>query len=179
MNLLYRVFEETYRIVLDSGFFILLGFFLAGLLHEFVDTARIGRALGERSLKSILKAAFVGGPLPLCSCGVLPMAVALRKKGASREATVSFLISTPETGEEAILITYGLLGPVMAIVRPVVAIATAVVAGLVSLVAGGRDDGPEAGRDEAEPRPRETRSGAARTDARAPGDAEVAGPGPA
>ncbi|HYN42755.1 MAG TPA: SO_0444 family Cu/Zn efflux transporter [Thermoanaerobaculia bacterium] len=149
MNLLYRVFEETYRIVLDSGFFILLGFVLAGLLHEFVDTARIGQALGDRSLKAILKAAFVGGPLPLCSCGVLPMAVALRKKGASREATVSFLISTPETGEEAILITWGLLGPVMAIARPVIAIVTAIVAGLVSLVAGGKDDG--AGRAETLP----------------------------
>jgi HflK protein len=141
VNLLYRVLEETYRIVLDSAFFILLGFLLAGLLHEFVDTSRIGRALGERNLKSILKAAFVGGPLPLCSCGVLPMAVALRKKGASREAVVSFLISTPETGEEAILITWGLLGPVMAIARPVIAIVTAVVAGLVSLVAGGKDEG--------------------------------------
>ncbi len=140
MSLLVRVFEETYRIVLDSGFFILLGFLLAGLLHELVDTARIGRALGGRSLGAILKAAIVGGPLPLCSCGVLPMAVALRKKGASREATVSFLISTPETSEEAILLTWGLLGPVMALVRPVVGVVTAIVAGLVSLVAGGEDD---------------------------------------
>lgn len=140
MSLLYRVLEETYRIVLDSGVFILVGFLLAGVLHEFIDTARIGRALGDRSLKAILKAAFLGGPLPLCSCGVLPMAVALRKKGASREATVSFLISTPETGEEAILLTYGLLGPVLAVVRPVIAVVTAVVAGLLSLFAGGEDD---------------------------------------
>lgn len=149
MSLLLSVFEETYRIVLDSGVFILLGFFLAGVLSEFVDTARIGRALGERSPKAIFKAAVIGGPLPLCSCGVLPMAVALRKKGASREATVSFLIATPETGEEAIVLTYGLLGPVMAIARPVIAIVTAVVAGLVSLVAGGDDDG--AGKEAAGP----------------------------
>ncbi|MCL4807208.1 MAG: SO_0444 family Cu/Zn efflux transporter [Thermoanaerobaculia bacterium] len=149
MSLLLSVFEETYRIVLDSGVFILLGFLLAGVLSEFVDTARIGRALGERSPKAILKAAVIGGPLPLCSCGVLPMAVALRKKGASREATVSFLIATPETGEEAIVLTYGLLGPVMAVARPVVAIVTAVVAGFVSLFAGGDDDG--AGKDAAEP----------------------------
>jgi HflK protein len=141
MNLLYRVFEETYRIVLDSGVFILLGFFLAGVLHEFVDTARIGRVLGGRDLKSILMAALVGAPLPLCSCGVLPTAVALRKKGASREATVSFLISTPETGIDSILLTYGLLGPVMALVRPIAAVATAVGTGILSLVAGGRDPG--------------------------------------
>ena len=141
MNLLYRIFEETYRIILDSGVFILLGFFLAGILHEFVDTARIGRLLGGRDLKSILTAALVGAPLPLCSCGVLPTAVALRRKGASREATVSFLISTPETGVDSVLITYGLLGPVMAIARPLAAFATAVGAGLLSLVAGGRDEG--------------------------------------
>ena len=143
MNLLFGVFEETYRIVLDSGVFILLGFFLAGVLHEFVDTARIGRMLGGRDLKSILTAALVGAPLPLCSCGVLPTAVALRKKGASRESTVSFLISTPETGVDSVLITYGLLGPVMALVRPLAAVATAVAAGLLSLLAGGRDGGPE------------------------------------
>ena len=143
MNLLYRVFEETYRIVLDSGVFILLGFFLAGVLHEFVDTARIGRLLGGRDLKSILTAALVGAPLPLCSCGVLPTALALRKKGASRESTVSFLISTPETGVDSVLITYGLLGPVMALVRPLAAVATAVAAGLLSLVAGGEDGGAE------------------------------------
>lgn len=151
MSLLLSVFEETYRIVLDSGVFILLGFLLAGVLSEFVDTARIGRALGERSPKAILKAAVIGGPLPLCSCGVLPMAVALRKKGASREATVSFLIATPETGEEAIVLTYGLLGPVMAIARPVIAIVTAVVAGFVSLFAGGDDDG--AGKEATGPTP--------------------------
>ena len=147
MILLYRVLEETYRIVLDSGVFILLGFFLAGVLHEFVDTARIGRILGGRNLKSILTAALVGAPLPLCSCGVLPTAVALRKKGASREATVSFLISTPETGVDSVLITYGLLGPVLAVVRPLAAIVTAVGAGLLSLVAGGGDGAAEEGSD--------------------------------
>jgi len=143
VNLLYRVLEETYRIILDSGVFILLGFFLAGVLHEFVDPARIGRALGGRDLRSILMAALVGAPLPLCSCGVLPTALALRKKGASRESTVSFLISTPETGVDSVLITYGLLGPVMALVRPLAAVVTAVAAGLLSLVAGGDDGGAE------------------------------------
>ena len=171
MSVLYRVFEETYRIVLDSGFFILVGFFLAGLLHELVDTARVGRALGARSLGAVLKAAFVGGPLPLCSCGVLPMAVALRKKGASREAIVSFLISTPETGEEAILITYGLLGPVMAIARPVIAVATAIVAGVASLFLGGEDD--RSGQD-AEPGARNT-EGRRLTDAEPAGEAHAEG----
>ena len=174
VSLLYRVLEETYRIVLDSGVFILVGFLLAGILHEFVDTARVGRALGERSLKAILKAALVGGPLPLCSCGVLPMAVALRKKGASREATVSFLISTPETGEEAILLTWGLLGPVLAVVRPVIAVATAVVAGLLSLVAGGEDDPARRGDAEAPAAP-EPRCEDASCEAQAPEPAKGAG----
>ena len=124
MSLLVRFFEETYRIVLDSGFFILLGFLLAGILHELVDTGRVARSLGGRSLKSILKAAVVGGPLPLCSCAVVPTALALRKRGASKGATVSFLVSTPETGEEAIALTWGLIDPLMALFRPIAALLT-------------------------------------------------------
>ncbi|HET9061689.1 MAG TPA: SO_0444 family Cu/Zn efflux transporter, partial [Candidatus Binatia bacterium] len=90
------------------------------------------------NLRSVVIAALFGAPLPLCSCGVLPAAAGLRRQGASRSATVSFLISTPETGVDSIALTYGLLGPVMAIVRPVVAVITAIVAGVVSI--GIRDD---------------------------------------
>ncbi len=125
---------ETLRAATEAGPFVLLGLLVAGLLHEFVDTSRIVAALGGRDVRSILAATFLGAPLPLCSCGVLPMALSLRKKGASREATIAFLISTPETGVDSVALTYGLLGPFMALARPVAAIATGVVAGLVSLL---------------------------------------------
>jgi hypothetical protein len=124
---------ETLRSVVEAAPFVLLGLLVAGLLHEFLDTSRIVSALGGRDLRSILTATFLGAPLPLCSCGVLPAALSLRKKGASREATIAFLISTPETGVDSIALTYGLLGPIMALARPLAAIVTGVVAGVLSL----------------------------------------------
>ncbi|HXK08767.1 MAG TPA: SO_0444 family Cu/Zn efflux transporter [Vicinamibacteria bacterium] len=124
---------EAFRSTIEAGPFVLLGLFVAGLLHEFLDTSRIVAALGGRNLRSILAATFLGAPLPLCSCGVLPAALSLRKKGASREATIAFLISTPETGVDSIALTYGLLGPFMAVARPLAAIVTGVVAGVFSL----------------------------------------------
>src|SRR5207245_7620596 len=116
-EILTGVLSETFRAVGEAAPFVLLGLLAAGLLHEFLDTRRIVAALGGRDLRSILAATFLGAPLPLCSCGVLPAALSLRRKGASREATVAFLISTPETGVDSIGVTYGLPGPCMAIAR--------------------------------------------------------------
>lgn len=127
---------ETLYIVFESGIYILLGFLIAGLLHAYLKTDRLIPFLGRRNLRSVLNAALVGAPLPLCSCGVVPTAVALRKKGASREATLSFLISTPETSVDSIALSYGLLGPVIAVMRPIAAVVTAVVAGAAHLLFG-------------------------------------------
>ncbi len=101
----------------------------------------IARHLGRENPRSVATAALFGAPIPLCSCGVLPAAAALRQKGAGRSPTMAFLISTPETGVDSIALTYGLLGGVMAIVRPVVAVVTALVAGLVSMVLSGNNEG--------------------------------------
>ena len=80
--------------------------------------------------KSVFKAAFLGIPLPLCSCGVLPAAVSLRKQGANTGATTAFLISTPESGVDSLAITYALLDPLMTVARPVAAFTTATAAGI-------------------------------------------------
>ena len=133
---------ETARILYEGSLYILLGFLIAGLLQEFLPGGTIARHLGSESPRSVLRGALLGLALPLCSCGVVPAAAALRRKGASRSAITSFLISTPETGEEAIALTYGLLGPVMAIVRPIVAIVTAILAGMLVLLVG--DETPTA-----------------------------------
>ncbi|MFH1279324.1 MAG: SO_0444 family Cu/Zn efflux transporter [Candidatus Eisenbacteria bacterium] len=129
-------FLETVRVLYESGIFVLFGFFIAGLLHHYLATDRIVRHLGKRDFRSILNAAVLGAPLPLCSCGVLPAAVALRRKGASRESVLSFLVSTPETSVESIAVSYGLLGPVFAVVRPLAALFSAAVAGVAHLVFG-------------------------------------------
>ncbi|MFT6925523.1 MAG: uncharacterized membrane protein YraQ (UPF0718 family) [Psychromonas sp.] len=116
---------------LDSAPWLLLGLIFAGLLKMFVPMKWIHKQLGGHGFKSTLKAALIGAPLPLCSCGVIPAAVGLRRSGASKAATTSFLVSTPETGVDSITVSYVLLGPFMAVVRPVAAITSAIVAGLL------------------------------------------------
>lgn len=110
--------------------YILLGFLIAGLLHAFVPSAAMSRHLAGRGWRSVVKAAAVGIPLPLCSCGVLPTAVALHRGGASRAASTSFLIATPQTGVDSIAATASLLGPAFAVIRPIAALVTALFGGI-------------------------------------------------
>lgn len=115
--------------------YILLGFIIAGLLHEFIKPETMSRHLSGKGWKPIVKAAMLGVPLPLCSCGVLPTAVGLHRQGASKGATTSFLISTPQTGVDSIAATYSLLGLPMAILRPVAALVGGIFGGMsVSLL---------------------------------------------
>lgn len=119
--------------------YILLGFIIAGLLHVFVNRQTMARHLSGRGIGPVVKAALFGIPLPLCSCGVLPTAVALRRRGASKGATTSFLIATPQTGVDSIAATYSLLGLPMAIIRPVAALVGSVFGG-VAVSRWGEDD---------------------------------------
>ena len=109
--------------------YLLLGFFIAGLLRVFVPRTLYSRHLAPRDMKSVVKAAAIGVPLPLCSCGVIPTTVGLRKEGASHGACTSFLIATPQTGVDSIAATYSLMGLPFAIVRPLAALFTAMFEG--------------------------------------------------
>ncbi|QSX37634.1 SO_0444 family Cu/Zn efflux transporter [Shewanella sedimentimangrovi] len=124
------------HLFLESAPWLLLGLILAGLLKVFVPMEWMQRQLGGHGFKATVKAALLGAPLPLCSCGVIPAAVGLRRSGASKAATTSFLVSTPETGVDSVTVSYVLLGPFMAIVRPIAAVTSAIVAGMLV----GRDD---------------------------------------
>jgi uncharacterized membrane protein YraQ (UPF0718 family)/copper chaperone CopZ len=110
--------------------FLLLGFLLAGILHVWVPNHLYVPKIAKPNFKSVLWAALFGVPLPICSCGVIPTSIALRKEGASKGASVSFLISTPATGVDSILATYSLLGGPFAILRPVAAFVTAMLGGV-------------------------------------------------
>lgn len=123
--------ENFIELFLDSAPWLLLGLVLAGILNSFVPMSWMQKQLGGNNTKSIFKAALFGAPLPLCSCGVIPAAVGLRRAGASKSATTSFLVSTPETGIDSISVSYAMLGPFMAVVRPVAAISSAILAGLL------------------------------------------------
>jgi len=141
-------------VLTEAAPWVLLGFAAAGAIHAWVPAESLARHLGGRGFAPVLKAALVGIPLPLCSCGVLPVAAGLRKGGAGRGATASFLVSTPETGVDSIAVTWALMDPLMTLLRPVAALLTALAAGLATdLLPPAPLAAPGAGRLEPAPAP--------------------------
>lgn len=122
---------------------LLCGFLFAGVVSIFLPKSWVEKTMGKsRGLRGILNAVLIGVPLPVCSCGVLPLTAGLKKAGAGKGASAAFLISTPQTGFDSILATYSLLGPFFAVARPFAAFLTGIVGGVtVDLVARG-DEGP-------------------------------------
>ena len=139
-----ELLENIWTVYLDTAFWLLVGLFAAGLIKTFISDATMRRWVGGRGLPSVMRAALFGAPLPLCSCGVLPAAIGLRRSGASKEATVSFLISTPETSIDSVAVTYALMGPLMAVVRPVSALVNAIGTGMLTSLVDDREDVSEA-----------------------------------
>jgi uncharacterized membrane protein YraQ (UPF0718 family) len=136
MNIVLEILTESWKLLQESSVYVLFGIFVAGLMHVFVRPEAVSRHLGKGKVSSVLKAAALGVPVPLCSCGVLPAAVSLKKQGASNGATTAFLISTPESGVDSIALTYALVDPVMTVARPVAAFSTAAVAGIAENMLG-------------------------------------------
>lgn len=130
MDLLLEIIYECWFVLVEAAPYTLFGFAAAGMLKAFLPEDLVARHLGGSDFASVIKASVFGVPLPLCSCGVIPAAIELRKQGASKGATASFLVSVPETGVDSIAISWALLDPFMTIFRPVTALFTAVVTGL-------------------------------------------------
>jgi len=128
--LFLNILGECWGILVESAPYVLFGFFAAGVLKAYLPEKAVSRHLGGSNVLSVLKASLFGIPLPLCSCGVIPAAIELRKQGASKGSSAAFLVSVPETGVDSIAITWALLDPVMTIVRPVASFFTATVTGL-------------------------------------------------
>ena len=114
----------------EASPWLLLGLLIAGLMKAWVPSKVLSKHLGQGK-SAIIKAALIGAPLPLCSCGVIPVATELRRSGASASATSSFLVATPETGIDSVSVSYALLGPVFAVYRPFAAIMSAIITGLL------------------------------------------------
>ena len=134
MEYLKQVMFDFFGTVAEMSPYLLFGFFVAGVLSVFISQQFVERHLGGRGIWPLLKASLFGIPLPLCSCGVIPVAMSLHKHGASKGSAVSFLLSTPQTGADSIFVTLSLLGPVFAIFRPLAALVTGLVGGgLVSI----------------------------------------------
>ena len=152
MNLDNGEFTPVPDIIMDilAGFwsvlgamspYLLFGFLVAGVLSVYISPDVVRRHLGGKGLLPVVKASLFGVPLPLCSCGVIPVSASLRRQGASKGATTAFLLSTPQTGVDSVFVTLSLLGPVFAVFRPFAALLTGFIGG--SLVSIGEKGGEE------------------------------------
>jgi uncharacterized membrane protein YraQ (UPF0718 family) len=130
MNLIAQIVIASWDLLLEASVFVVFGLLISGLLKVFLDPGMVARHLGRGRFASVFKAAILGIPIPLCSCGVLPAALSLKKQGANNGATTAFMISTPESGVDSIAITYALMDPIMTMARPIAAFCTAAVAGI-------------------------------------------------
>lgn len=134
--------EQILDLINEMSPYLLLGFMLAGLMHAFIPGTIYSKYLSKVNFRSVLLAALFGIPIPLCSCGVIPTAMSLRREGASKGATVSFLIATPQTGVDSIVATFSLMGLPFAILRPIAALVTALFGGqMVNMVEGKEAEG--------------------------------------
>ena len=132
MEFLAKFSSATWDIFLQMSPYLLLGFLFAGILNVVISKRRVQKYLGKRGLWSSVKAALLGVPLPLCSCGVIPTGISFHKNGASKGATNSFLISTPQTGLDSILMTFSMMNIYWAIFRPIIAFITGVLGGVAT-----------------------------------------------
>ena len=130
-----HLIEFSYAIVtllVEMSPYLLLGFAFAGLLSVLVSQEKIESQIGKQGFLSNLKAVLYGIPLPLCSCGVIPVSASLKRHGASKGSIISFLVATPQTGIDSILATYGVLGVPILIFKLIVALLSGLVAGSLS-----------------------------------------------
>jgi len=125
-------FEALWQLSIAMAPYILFGLIFAGILHELVPDSIVTKHLGNDNVLSVVKSTIFGIPLPVCSCGVIPLATSIKKSGASKGATLSFLISTPITGVDSIMATYGIFGWIFTLYRAVTSMIIAMVAGILS-----------------------------------------------
>ena len=144
MTLLLSFVSASWSVFMAMAPYLLLGFLVAGFLSVVISPRWVERHLGGNGLGQVFKASVFGVPLPLCSCGVIPVAASLRRHGASKGATTAFLLSTPQTGVDSIAVTYAMLHPVIAVFRPIAALVTGMVGGMLAQAVDRSPDRPSA-----------------------------------
>jgi uncharacterized membrane protein YraQ (UPF0718 family) len=139
VNILIKILVETWHVLLEMSPYLLFGFLLAGVLKVLIPNRLLYKHLAKSTFFSIVKASILGVPLPLCSCGIIPLAAHLKKEGANRGSVISFLTSTPTTGVDSIFATYALMGPIFAIMRPIVALISGIFSGAMEFLLGKKE----------------------------------------
>lgn len=140
MDIVINFLKEILNLWLDVSPYLILGMTIAGIVHVFLGKEFVSRHLGRGGIGSILKATLIGVPLPVCSCGVIPLATSLRNDGAHKSSVLAFLVATPATGIDSIMVTYSLLGPLFAVFKVVGAFISGITLGIIDFWVEGRKE---------------------------------------
>jgi len=143
MTTVIEILKASWYLYLDVAIYMLFGFFVAGILYVFFKADKIKQYLGRGKIKPVFLSALFGIPIPLCSCGVVPVAMGLKKQGANSGAALSFMIATPESGVDSIAVSYAMLDPIMTVIRPVAGFFTAVCTGITQNFFGSEQAPPQ------------------------------------
>jgi uncharacterized protein len=138
-DVILNFIKESINLWLEMSPYLLFGMSMAGLLHVFLGKELITEHLGKPGIWSVIKATMLGVPLPVCSCGVIPIAISLEKEGAHKSSILAFLVSTPTTGVDSVFATYSLLGPLFALFRPLAAIISGISLGVADYLVEGKN----------------------------------------
>ena len=147
MSIAREVLRNAWAVLGEMAPWVLGGFLVAGVLSLWLDARVVREHFGGGRFGAILKAVALGIPLPVCSCGVIPLGASLRKHGAGKGPTAAFLMSTPQTGVDSIAVTYGMLGGLFAIFRPLAALVSGVMCGFAVEALDGDAPAPDAAPD--------------------------------
>ena len=148
MTTIKDIIFEIWHVYLDVSVFMLFGFLVAALLYVFFKADRIKKYLGKGRVKPVLLSALFGIPIPLCSCGVIPVVTGLKKQGANDGAALAFMIATPESGVDSIAVSWAMLDPVMTVMRPIAGLITAISTGIAENIFSSRDQEKASGTPE-------------------------------
>jgi len=143
MTTIFEILKASWHLYLDVAIYMLFGFFIAGILYVFFKADKINQYLGRGKIRPVFLSALFGIPIPLCSCGVVPVAMGLKKQGANSGAALSFMIATPESGVDSIAVSYAMLDPVMTVIRPVAGFITAISTGIAQNFLGSEESSPK------------------------------------
>jgi len=132
MNILFNICKNIFYLLHEMAPYLLLGFGVAGVLSVLFSKEQIQDKIGAQNFTSCLKAVLYGIPLPLCSCGVIPVSASLKRHGASKGSIIAFLTTTPQTGVDSIMVTYSMLGLPILILKLIVALISGLFAGIIT-----------------------------------------------
>lgn len=134
VDIFYRLIAAFWQLFLLSAPYLFLGLGIAVLIQRLLPLDFIQKKMGKNQWSDVFYGALLGVPLPLCSCSVIPGALTLYRKGASKAGVSSFLIATPESGIDSLAVTYALMDFPMTIFRPLFAFLSALGAGGAQLL---------------------------------------------